>query len=147
MFKDFGMRRSLKNQNHICLIMQQTTTIKLVFWQHSLFLLETDWMHYRCHLLVCVWTMKQFALLLLSDLDWGFTSLMFVDAAKVLMFVEITAYLAEVDQANLYVIIYQWHNLAQARSQPQTARGHRPRARGHIIYTPKKLLPNLHPSP
>ena len=27
------------------------------------------------------------------------------------------------------------------------ARGHRPRSRGHIIYTPKKLLPNLHPSP
>ena len=26
-------------------------------------------------------------------------------------------------------------------------RGHRPRARGHIIYTPKELLPNLHPSP
>ena len=29
----------------------------------------------------------------------------------------------------------------------KTARGHRPQARGHKIYTPKKLLPNLHPSP
>ena len=37
MFKNIGMRRSLINQSHICLIMQQTTTIKLVFWQHSLF--------------------------------------------------------------------------------------------------------------
>ena len=33
------------------------------------------------------------------------------------------------------------------RASLKTARGHRPQARGHIIYTPKKLLPNLYPSP